>query len=93
MESNGLHDFFNNSVSNAYIMSNYMTCWSSSMAQMIRQQGILCHTKCLGCQCSVMLHHSWLPGHNILAIREMMQEILRHGELGECGRFSNAMIK
>lgn len=31
----------------------------------------------------VALHHSWLPGHNILAIREMMQEILRHRELGE----------
>ena len=37
----------------------------------------------------VTLHHSWLPGHNILAIREMMQEILRHGELGESGGFDN----
>lgn len=36
-------------------MSNYMTCWSSSMAPKIRLQGFACHTKCLGCQCSVTL--------------------------------------
>lgn len=48
--------FCDNSVSNAYIMSNYMTCWSLlSMAPKIRQQGFACHTKCLGCQCSVTL--------------------------------------
>lgn len=41
--------------SNAYIMSNYMTFWSSSMAPKIWQQGFACHTECLGCQCSVTL--------------------------------------